>query len=508
MARRLGSSEEIFALLDCMGEGLQVVGFDYRYLYLNEAAARHGHRSKEELLGRTMQECYPDIEQTAMFARIKRCMQDRIPARFDNEFVFPDGTREWFELRIDPVPDGVRVLSVEIERRRKLEEQLAHAQKMEALGLLAGGIAHDFNNLLTIVLSYAQLIDARTPKTDPVHNYVKEVTRAAERGAELTSQLLALGRRRIVEPRVVSVNQAITALHPMLRRLMGDLVEIELVLDPEAGSIRVDPGQLDQVLINLAANARDAMPTGGRLTISTQNVALDESYAEVHPDVTPGPHVKVSLTDTGTGMPPEVVRRIFEPFFTTKGPDRGSGLGLAMSHGIVRQSGGHIWVYSEPGHGTTFKLLFPRCVEAGETLHVKPSMLPTVIGGDEVVLVVEDDPALRTLCTTTLERYGYTVLSAKDAQEALAVAARFEGTMHALVIDMMLPSMPGSELATRLKAQRPELCVLYMSGFTNHALLDAIPRAQYLEKPFTPDMLARRLRQLLCESGLVPAEAV
>jgi two-component system cell cycle sensor histidine kinase/response regulator CckA len=503
MARHLlGSSEEIFAVLDCMGEGLQVIGFDYRYLYLNEAAARHGHRSKEELLGRTMQECYPDIEQTEAFVRIKRCMEERVSARIDTEFVFPDGSREWFELRIDPVPEGARVLSLEIGRRRKLEEQLAHAQKMEALGLLAGGIAHDFNNLLTIVLSYAQLVDARTPQGDPVHHYIREITRAAERGAELTSQLLALGRRRIVEPRVVGVNQAITALHPMLRRLMGDLVEIELVLDPEAGSIRVDPGQLDQVLINLAANARDAMPTGGRLTISTENVVLDESYAEVHPDVAPGPHVKICLTDTGIGMPPELVRRIFEPFFTTKGPDRGSGLGLAMSHGIVRQSGGHIWVYSEPGHGTTFKLLFPRCLEAGEALQVKPSALPQAIGGDEVVLVVEDEPALRTLCTTALERYGYTVLSAKDAQEALAVAARFDGELHALVIDMMLPSMPGSELAARLSAQRPGLCVLYMSGFTNHALLDTIPRAQYLEKPFTPDTLARRLRQLLCASSV------
>jgi signal transduction histidine kinase len=353
-------------VLDTMQEGLQILGFDWTYLYVNEAAAGHGRRTRDELLGRTLLELYPGVEESALWRHLDRCMRERVSHRLDNCFEYPDGTTEWFELRIAPVAEGILILSIDIGERRRLEAQLSHSQKMEAVGRLAGGIAHDFNNLLTIIATYGQFLAGALPTGSPLAEDVAQIRVAAERGARLTRQLLALGRRQVLQPVVLSVNDALREIEPMLRRLLGEPVELAMVLAPSIGKILVDPGQLDQVVMNLAVNARDAMPDGGKLTLRTSGLALDEAYARQHPDVSPGEYVMVAVTDTGTGIDADTLPRIFEPFFTTKGPGSGTGLGLATTHGIVKQTGGHIWVYSEPGHGTTFKLYFPRVAEETE----------------------------------------------------------------------------------------------------------------------------------------------
>jgi two-component system, cell cycle sensor histidine kinase and response regulator CckA len=485
------------AVLDNMREGLQILGFDWRYLYVNEAAAQHGRHSKEALLGRTLPEMYPGVEQSDMWRHLERCMRERSSHRMENLFEYPDGSTQWFELRMAPVPEGVLILSIDIGERRRLEAQLSHAQKMEAVGQLAGGVAHDFNNLLTIISTYAHFLADALPDGSRLAQDVAQIRAAADRGARLTRQLLALGRRQVLHPTVVSVNDALAELEPMLRRLMGEPIEVCLALSPSVGHVLVDAGQLDQVIMNLAVNARDAMPGGGRFTLRTSNARLDEAYCEQHPGVTPGSYVMVAVTDTGHGMDAETLERIFDPFFTTKGPTGGTGLGLATSHGIVRQTGGHIWVYSEVGHGTTFKLYFPRVEDAVVEAAAEPAPAPADLRGHETVIVVDDEEALRVLCARGLKEYGYTVLEAESPSEAIRFSERYSGPIQALVTDMVMPEMSGLELYLRLTRTRPDLRALFMSGYVDHALLGEVDPANHLEKPFTPETLARRLRHTL-----------
>jgi two-component system cell cycle sensor histidine kinase/response regulator CckA len=494
--RWMDEAGELSEVLDSMREGLQILDASWRYVYVNEAAAQHGRQSKEALLGRRLPELYPGVEETELFAALRRCLVERIASRMDNEFVFPDGSSEWFELRIQPVPAGVLVLSIDVGERRKLQAQLAHAQKMEAVGRLAGGVAHDFNNLLTIITSYAEFIgDALAPE-NPARNDVTQIRSAAERGAALTRQLLALSRRQVVEPGIVIVDEALEALLPMLRRLVGERVQVEVAAGGRDARIRMDPGQLDQILLNLAANARDAMSEGGRLTLRTETVRLDQSYADLHPEVSPGAYLMIAVSDTGCGIAPEALPHIFEPFFTTKAPGQGTGLGLATSHGIIRQFGGHIWVYSEPGLGTTFKLYFPLTRESQQTLRVEAAP-PADLRGQETVMVVDDDESLRVLCSRVLREHGYTVLEAETPSEALRFSERYSGPIHVLITDTVMPELNGPELAQRLTQRRPDMQVLYMSGYVDHALLHLIHSERFLEKPFNPEGLARKLRQML-----------
>src|SRR5438309_3378671 len=370
---------------------------------------------------------------------------------------------------------------------------------MEAVGRLAGGIAHDFNNLLTVITSYSDLLLEDLGTDDPKRSDVEQVRKAADGAAALTRQLLAFSRQQVVEPRVVSLNAVVESLQKILRRVLGEDVELAATPGPDLGAVRADVGQLEQVLMNLAVNARDAMPTGGKLTIETGNVEHDPAFARGHGAAAVRRFVMLAVTDTGVGMDEATKARIFEPFFTTKEPGKGTGLGLATVYGIVQQSGGFIWVYSEPGHGTTFKIYLPRvdAPAAGGAAGPAPATVPR---GTETVLLVEDEPAVRAIAQQALERQGYTVLAAPSGADALALAAQHGATIHLLLTDVVMPGMSGRDLADRLTAQRPGIRVLYISGYTDNAIVRhgmLEPGLAYLQKPFRPDALVRKVREVL-----------
>jgi len=389
----------------------------------------------------------------------------------------------------------------DVTDRRILEEQVMLSQKMEAIGRLAGGVAHDFNNILTAIGGYTDLLMADLPPDDHRRHDVEEIYHAAQRAAGLTQQLLAFSRRQVLQPKVISINSLVPDIEKMLRRLIGEDILFATVLQPQLGNVRADPGQLEQVIVNLAVNARDAMPDGGRLTLETRNVELDAEYATDHPTVRPGRYVMLAVTDSGVGMDEETKSRIFEPFFTTKVRGKGTGLGLATVYGIVQQTGGHIWPYSEPGRGTTMRVYLPR-VDAPADPIEHPSDTPLeTLRGSETILVVEDEAPVRAVTRQLLQRNGYTVLEAPDGATALTmVDGEAGGHIDLLLTDVIMPGMSGRELAEKLKASRPNLHVLFMSGYTDdavvrHGMLE--PGLAYLEKPFRPQTLLKKVRSVL-----------
>jgi two-component system cell cycle sensor histidine kinase/response regulator CckA len=386
---------------------------------------------------------------------------------------------------------------------RRLEHQLRQAQKMEAVGQLAGGVAHDFNNLLTVINGYSDLILSRLGPDDPNRGLVAEIQRSGERAATLTGQLLAFSRKQLLQPVVVDLNVVLASVVTLLKRLIGEHIELVLVQAESLGRTKVDPAQFEQTIINLAVNARDAMPDGGRLTIETATVELDDDYVRLRPYVRPGSYVQVSVSDTGHGMDEAVRTRIFEPFFTTKPAGEGTGLGLAMVYGFVKQSGGHIEVYSEVGHGTSVKIYLPRTDDA-PPLDAGPQAPARSVQGTETVLLVEDEDAVRTLAEVVLQSNGYAVLVARQGEEALEMAAAHRGPIHLLVTDLVMPHMGGRELAEQLAGTRPGLRVLFMSGYPDEASMQhGLPGAGagFLQKPFSPIALARKVRDVLDAAG-------
>jgi PAS domain S-box-containing protein len=399
-----------------------------------------------------------------------------------------------------------RVLCIvdDMTEYKKLEEQLRQAQKMEAVGHLTGGVAHDYNNMLTVIISYADLLMNSLKEDERHRSYVSEIRKAAERSANLTHQLLAFSRKSILQPEVLNINTLIDGTEKMIRRLVGEDIDLNINLQPDLGNVKVDPVQIEQIVMNLVVNARDAMPRGGKLMIETMNVELDEEYARQHLSVPTGSYVMLAISDSGVGMDKELQSHIFEPFFTTKGRNKGTGLGLSTVFGIVKQSGGNIWVYSEPGKGATFKIYLPLVqdkVNVGST----EAVIPANPGGQETVLLVEDDDTVRGVAQMVLQSMGYTVLEAKNAEHAINICkAESERSVHLLVTDVVMTGMNGHELARTLTSINSAMKVLYISGYTDNmivhqGLLDE--GISFLQKPFTPTTLTKKVRQVLDSAG-------
>ncbi|MBI4212839.1 MAG: PAS domain-containing protein [Chloroflexi bacterium] len=497
-------NEHALTALDNMLEGCQVISHDWRYVYVNDTVAKQAHRAKEELIGHTMMDRFPGIEGTEMFGHLQRCMKERVPHYMENEFEFPDGRKGWFELRMEPVPQGVLILSLDITERKNLagslerhEQERRQSEKMESLGQLAGGVAHDFNNLLTAVLGYSRILADRLTEQGPERAYALEIERAAERGAALTSQLLAFSRSQPIEPRVLDLNSLVAETEGLLRRVLTERIALVSHFAEGLWRVKADPYQLDQVIINLAANARDAMPDGGTFSIETANVVLDQAYVEDRHAVEPGEYVLLSATDTGVGMDRDLQQRIFEPFFTTKQLGKGTGLGLSTAYGIVKQNGGEIFVYSEIGLGTAFKIYLPRAAEALES-SVPAASAPIPAAGGETVLVAEDQEPLRILAREVLESAGYRVLLASDGAEALAAAAAHDGPIHLLLSDVVMPGLLIDEVVQRFAALHPRTRVLLMSGYpAGRAQVGATMPRSFIQKPFGPRALLQKVREVL-----------
>jgi two-component system cell cycle sensor histidine kinase/response regulator CckA len=383
------------------------------------------------------------------------------------------------------------------KRAERGDEQIQQSQRMEAVGQLAGGVAHDFNNLLCVIMGYCELLEERFAPEDSNRRMVEQIHNAADRASALTQQLLAFSRRQVLRPLVLDLNALVTGMVTMLRRLIGENIEVATSLLPDLGHVKADPTQIEQILMNLAVNGRDAMPGGGTITIETTNVELNDSHARQHAEVKPGSYVMLAVSDTGVGMDGETQARIFEPFFTTKQRGRGTGLGLSTVYGIVKQSAGYIWAYSEPGRGTTFKIYLP-CVK-GE-LEVLRWEKPLSVHGSETILLVEDNELLRELAREMLEEFGYAVLDSGCPSDAIRTAEQHEGPIALLITDLVLPQVNGRVLAEQLTAVRPEMKVLYTSGYRDHASVEQgelEAGCPFLEKPFTKDDLAKRVRELL-----------
>jgi PAS domain S-box-containing protein len=425
-----------------------------------------------------------------------------------------DGTLYTEESTISPVRDAAGVVTSYVAVNRDithdldLEAQFLQSQKMESIGRLAGGVAHDFNNCLNVIQGFTQLCLGRLREDDPLASDLGQVAKASERAAGLTRQLLAFGRKQVLQPEQINLNQTIADMEKMLRRIIGEDVDLVLVLAPNLGLVKADPGQIGQVIMNLAVNACDAMPKGGTLTIVTGNLELDAEHAARHEGIEPGHHVVVAITDSGIGMDGQTMARLFEPFFTTKEQGKGSGLGLSTAYGIVKQSGGSIFVRSEVGRGTTFEVYLRRDLSAPAATRARPRTIPRRAKGDETILVVEDEEALRRLATRLLETAGYTVLSAADGEQALITCERHAGKIDLLLTDVVMPRMSGKRLAERLATTRPTLKILYMSGYTDdaivqHGVLDA--DTHFIAKPFSEADLTRKIRAVLdggvCTSG-------
>lgn len=475
-----------------------------RYVYVNRAFEKEVGKPAAEILGKTPFEIWPAEIAKALVATDKTVLSaGRSMEFYERTTHSTQQAKEWLAIKF-PFRDRrnkvlVGCVSVDITERKSLEEQLRQSQKMEAVGRLAGGIAHDFNNLLTIIIGYCELLLGRLTDEAGHRGKIQEIKKAGERAALLTRQLLAFSRKQVLAPRVLDLNSVIENLRHMIERLIGEDVDFATVPHDGLNMVRADLGQVEQIIMNLVVNARDAMPQGGKLTIETANIAFDGPYATSHPPSLPGEYVMIAVSDTGTGMDLETQKHIFEPFFTTKEKGKGTGLGLATVYGIVKQSGGFVWVYSEPDAGSTFKIYFPRVKGKAAPQEMEKAKYGR-LWGSETVLVAEDEDSLRRLIRETLEHHGYKVLEATDGKNALRLIADYREPIHLLVTDLVMPHMSGRELAEQVSSDRPDIRILYISGYSDdaivrHGILDT--HGVFLQKPFSPQVLARKIRQVL-----------
>jgi len=498
------------SLMEQSADGILILdGATHTILDVNETFCRWLDYTREELKGGTTERVvcpHPRMSWEERVAEVHR-LGHRIdpnaaPRMIEVEYRRRDGTRVPREVGFQYVAvqehELIVVVARDVSERRRLELQLHQAQKMEGIGRLAGGIAHDFNNVLTAIVGYTGMARAALPPNHAAVADLDEVRRAAERASALTRQLLAFARKQIIQPQLVSINQLLDGVEPMLKPLIGEDIVLTVLTASDLWLVSADPSQVQQIVLNLAVNARDAMPSGGTLTFETANVVLGAEYARAHPDVAPGEYVRLAVTDTGIGMDEQVQQHIFEPFFTTKERGRGTGLGLATTHGIVRQSGGHIWLYSEPGRGTTFKIYLPRATEGVTPLPRVEA--PLARPGWETVLVVEDEAMVRRFAVSALERLGYRALEAPNGETALETAAAFTGPIHLLFTDVVMPHMNGHELATRIRERQPDVRVLYASGYTDNTIVHQgvlEPGLAFLQKPYTAVELSAKVREVL-----------
>ena len=482
------------------------------YIMVNKAGEDLIGYSREEILQMRISDVVPRHYLDHIHTRLKEKLADHSLTIYECEAIRKDGNRVPIEVSSrliyeNGVPVAVQGSARDITERKRAEEalrasqlQLQQSQKLEAIGQLAGGVAHDFNNMLTAIIGYTDLSLRRVGLENPIRRNLEETKKAAERAASLVRQLLAFSRKQILEPKVLDLNDVVKDMHKMLTRLIGENIKLATRLETDLGSVKADPCQVEQIIVNLVVNARDAMPRGGRVTIETANVSLDAQTAAKHVAVNPGEYVMLTVSDTGSGMDQETQARIFEPFFTTKEVGKGTGLGLSTVYGIVKQSGGNIWVYSEPGFGTVFKVYLPRIDDATANSIARQAQESNAPRGTETILLVEDEDVVRGLTRKILMQAGYNVLDAGSGDEAIRLCATHAGSIDLLLTDVVMPEISGKEVADRLLELRPSIRVLFMSGYTDeaivqHGVLDA--NVKFIQKPFTWIALTRKVREVL-----------
>jgi len=515
--RQLAERDELLALIgDNAADMIAVVNADGTRVYNSPSYQRILGYSPAELTGTTgFEQIHPDDRQLVVEAAAEargtgtgRTVEYRMRHK-DGHWVTLESTAS---AVLDPQGDVQKLVIVnrDITERKKLETQLHQSQKMDAIGRLSGGVAHDFNNLLGLIIGYAEVLQERIAESDSLRGCVQQILKASSQGASLTRQLLAFSRQQVLAPKALSLNTVIVDVEKMLRRLIGEDVELITDLDPQLGNVRADQGQIEQVILNLAVNARDAMPKGGKLMLKTANAQIDDDMARQHSfPVLTGSYVILTVSDTGTGIDPRIQQKIFEPFFTTKEKGKGTGLGLSTVYGVVKQSGGYIAVESAPGKGAMFTIYLPRVDQPQEQESSEGA--PTgSLRGNETILLVEDEDGLRTATRSGLESYGYTVLDAADPDAAIALSHQTPGRIHLLLTDIMMAGTNGKDLADQIRRGRPDTKVLFVSGYTGQRFdekswLD--PGSHFLQKPFTRQDLARKVRDVLGAPSLTPVHA-
>jgi PAS domain S-box-containing protein len=505
MERRLiESNQALQTLIEAAPMAILTFNADGRVTMWNLAAEKVFGWKAEEVVGRHVP-YVPDEEREQFESIVARGFKGETVSGLDVQRKKKDGTPVYVRLFTAPIRDenggitGIINVLTDETQNRQLQTQLIQSQRLESVGRLAGGVAHDFNNLLTIINGYSELVMSQLDEFDPLHRSVTEIRKAGERAAALTRQLLAFSRRQVMRVSIVDINTVVADMDKMLRRLIGEDIQLMTCLEASLRRVKTDGSQIEQVIMNLAVNARDAMPQGGKLTIETANVDLDANYAAKHQDIAPGPYVMLAVSDTGSGMDRETQLHIFEPFFSTKEDSKGTGLGRSIVYGIVKQSGGCIWVYSEPGYGTTFKVYLP-AVEDEAAAIKSARILPGSGRGSELILLVEDEDSVRRLITGILKSGGYTVLEAMNAGDALVICEKHKEAIDLMITDVIMPNMSGAELAARLADTRPDMKVLFMSGYpdeavVNHGIIDHVNA--FIQKPFTPEVFLQKVRTIL-----------